>query len=75
MPADLDVFSPHKLVVVAAGDSISATLDGAPVFDLPKLAATVAASACKFPLPTGTDAGFRTWGTGTSALFVDTALS
>lgn len=75
MPADLAVYSPHKLVVTAAGDSISATLDGVAVFDLPKLAATVAASSCKLPLPAGTDAGFRTWGAGTSALFVDTVLS
>lgn len=75
MAADLAVYAPHKLVVVAEGDSISATLDGDPVFDLPKLAAAVGASTCKLPLPTGTDAGFRTWGTGTSALFVDTVLS
>ena len=44
------------------------------VLDVPSLSAVVGRSVCGYPLPTGTDTGFRTFGVA-SALFAGTPLS
>jgi prepilin-type N-terminal cleavage/methylation domain-containing protein len=74
MAATLVINGPHSMVVVAKGDSLLATLDGTKVLDVPSLSAVVAKSTCAYPLATGTDIGFRTFGV-TSALFADTTVS
>jgi len=66
--------STHKLVVVAQGDTVWASVDGVEVFRVNSLQAAVASSACKYPLPHGTGIGFRTW-YPSPATFEGTALS
>ncbi len=63
----------HHLVVVARGDTVWASVDGAEIFRIDSLAAAVAASPCHHPLATGTQIGFRTWSTS-SAVFTGTTL-
>ncbi len=64
----------HHLVVVAKGDTVWASVDGAELFRVASLKAAIAASPCKYPAPTGTEIGFRTWSTS-PARFVGTTLS
>jgi prepilin-type N-terminal cleavage/methylation domain-containing protein len=74
MAAGLVLNGPHDLGVTAKGDSLVATLDGAKVLDVASLSALVARSSCAYPLATGTDTGFRTFGVA-SVLFTGTTLS
>ena len=74
-PAGVAENAPHQFTVVAKGDSLYVQIDGKTVFDVPSLTKAVAASPCKYAMPTGTDIGFRTWGAGTSAVFDGTTLS
>ena len=74
IPASIQIYGTHKLVVVAKGDGLYATIDDVVVFDVPSLTKAVAGEYCGFPMPKGTEVGFRTWGAGTSALFERTTL-
>jgi prepilin-type N-terminal cleavage/methylation domain-containing protein len=74
MAVGLAVNAAHSVVVTAKGDTLSATVDGATVLDVPSLSAVVGRSVCGYPLPTGTDTGFRTFGVA-SVLFAGTTLS
>jgi prepilin-type N-terminal cleavage/methylation domain-containing protein len=74
MATGLAVNGAHNVVLAVKGDTLSATLDGAKVLDVPSLSALVGRSVCGYPLPTGTDTGFRTFGVA-SALFAGTTLS
>jgi hypothetical protein len=74
IPASIAVYGTHKVVVVAKGDGLYATIDNVVVFDVPSLSKAIAASPCHFPAPAGTEVGFRTWGSGTSAVFSTTTL-
>lgn len=73
-PAGFAENAAHALVVVAQGDTVWASIDGAEVFRINSLTAAAAASPCRYPLATGTGIGFRTWSTS-SALFTGTTLS
>lgn len=73
-PKDFAINAQHRLVVVAKGDSIWASVDGKEVFRLDSLSKAIAASPCKYPAPTGTRIGFRSWNS-TSAVFENTTLS
>jgi hypothetical protein len=74
MPASIAANSVHRVVVVALGDSLSASIDNITVFNVPSLSAAVAASPCHYAAPTGSQIGFRTWNTG-SAQFTNTTLN
>lgn len=64
----------HRLVVVAKGDTVWASVDGQEIFRVDSLTAAIKASPCAYPAPTGTGIGFRTWNTS-PAIFVGTTLS
>lgn len=74
-PAGLDVNAKHKIVVVNEGDVLYASIDGIKMFDVPSLKEALNTSKCSMSLPEGTEVGFRTWNSGTSALFENTTLS
>jgi hypothetical protein len=73
-PAGVDVYSPHRFMVVVKGDTLFATIDDKVVFNVPSLAAAVKTNGCGMPAPTGTQIGFRTWGS-TTASFTDTTVN
>ena len=73
-PKGFDIYGQHRLVVVAKGDSIWASVDGLEVFRLDSLSKAIAASPCQYPAPVGTRIGFRSWNS-TSAVFENTTLS
>jgi hypothetical protein len=52
---------PHKVSIIAKGDVLTATLDGAIVVNVPSLAAAVTSAGCKYAAPTGTQQGIKTW--------------
>ena len=67
-PAGMKVYGQHSIVVAAQGDTLYVTIDGV------RSSSTCRAcprrsrpTACKYPAPTGTMVGLRTWGTRTSA--------
>jgi hypothetical protein len=64
----------HRLVLVAQGDKVWASVDGLEVFRLNSLQAAIDASPCAYPKPLGTRIGFRTWSTS-PARFVGTTFS
>jgi prepilin-type N-terminal cleavage/methylation domain-containing protein len=74
MATGLAVNGAHSVAVTAKGDTLVATVDGAKVLDVPSLSTVVGHSTCGYPLATGTDTGFRTFGVA-SALFSGTTLS
>ena len=74
-PAGLAVNEKHKIVVVNEGDVLYASIDGIKMFDVPSLKEALKTSKCEMDLPEGTEVGFRTWNSGTSALFENTTLS
>ena len=74
-PAGLNLTDTHHVVVVASGDSLDVTVDGLKVFTVPSLAKAAAATYCKYPMPTGTGIGFRTWGSAGNVTFVGTTLN
>ena len=74
-PAGLEVNAKHKIVVVNEGDVLYASIDGIKMFDVPSLQDALKTSKCSMKLPEGTEVGFRTWNSGTSALFENTTLS
>jgi hypothetical protein len=73
-PAKFAINAKHRVVVVVKGDTIWASVDGVEMFRVNSLAAAAAASPCKYPLPTGTRIGFRTWNVS-PAVFENTTLS
>lgn len=73
-PAAMVLTAPHKVVVSAIGDTLTASIDGSEVFRVASLSKTIAASTCGYPEMHGTGTGFRTWGTS-PAHFVDTTVS
>jgi len=72
-PAGFAINAKHRLIVVVQGDTIWASVDGVEMFRVASLKAAAAASPCKYPLPTGTRIGFRTWNTS-PATFENTTL-
>ncbi len=61
-PAGMKVYAPHNVVVAAQGDTLFVTIDGEKLFDVPSLTEAIANNTCKYPSPTGTRVGLRTWG-------------
>lgn len=77
-PTGLDVNSQHLITAVAQGDSLWMSIDGTRLFAVPSLSAARVSSGCAaagFKEPTGTQIGFRTWGSGTSAIFEESTLN
>ncbi len=77
-PADLAVNAPHLITAVAQGDALWMSIDGARLFAVPSLKDAMASSGCAaagFKEPAGNQIGFRTWGSGTSALFEASTLN
>jgi hypothetical protein len=72
-PAGMKVYEPHNVVVAAQGDELYVTIDGQKLFDVPSLSKAIAANSCKYPAPTGTMVGLRTWGS-TSVSFTGTTV-
>lgn len=72
-PAGFAINATHRLIVVVQGDTIWASVDGVEMFRVASLKAAAASSPCKYPLPTGTRIGFRTWNTS-PATFENTTL-
>jgi hypothetical protein len=72
-PSDMAVNATHRLVVVAQGDSLWASIDGRRVFNVTSLTDALAKEPCHWPAPTGTRIGFRTWQV-TTASFTGTFL-
>lgn len=72
-PAGSAINAKHRLIVVVQGDTIWASVDGVEMFRVASLKAAAVASPCKYPLPTGTRIGFRTWNTS-PATFENTTL-
>jgi hypothetical protein len=75
IPTSISLYGKHEIVVVAKGDGLYATIDKLVVFDVPSLNRVVNASPCKMPAPSGKGIGFRTWGSGTSAVFTNVTLT
>jgi len=74
-PAGVAVNDTHDIVVVAQGDSLYASIDGIKLFDVPSLKQALADSKCNFPEPHGTEVGFRSWNSNSSAVFENTTLN
>jgi hypothetical protein len=72
-PSGMKVYEPHAVVVAAQGDTLFVTIDGQKLFDVPSLSKAIAANSCKYPAPTGTMVGLRTWGTS-STVFSGTTV-
>jgi hypothetical protein len=72
-PTGMKVYDPHSVVVAAQGDSLFVTIDGVKLFDVPSLSQAIAANSCKYPAPTGTMVGLRSWGT-TAVVFSGTTV-
>lgn len=72
-PSGFAVNAKHRLIVVVQGDTIWASVDGIEMFRVASLKTAAANSPCKYPLPTGTRIGFRTWNTS-PATFENTTL-
>ena len=72
-PAGFAINAKHRLIVVVQGDTIWASVDGVEMFRVASLKTAAANSPCKYPLPTGTRIGFRTWNTS-PATFENTTL-
>jgi hypothetical protein len=76
LPAALAAAGPHQVMVVAKGDTLTASVDGVAVLTVPNLSTVNAASPCKFPLAAGTKAGLRTMsGDNASVVFTGTTLN
>ncbi len=73
-PSGMAINGQHDIVVAAQGNGLYATIDGVRLFDLPDLATAIANNSCKYPAPTGTAVGLRTWAAGTSAVFTNTTV-
>jgi hypothetical protein len=73
-PSGMTINGQHDIVVAAQGNSLYATIDGVRLFDVPDLATAIANNSCKYPAPTGTAVGLRTWGASTSAVFTNTTV-
>ena len=73
-PSGMAINGQHDIVVAAQGNTLYATIDGVRLFDVPDLSTAIAKNSCKFPAPTGTAVGLRTWGAGTSAVFTNTTV-
>jgi hypothetical protein len=77
-PAGLDVNVQHRVTAVVQGDSLWMSIDGTKLFAVPSLHDAMGSSGCAaagFKEPSGNQIGFRTWGSGTSAIFEDTTLN
>ena len=77
-PAGLEVNSQHLVTAVVQGDALWMSIDGTRLFAVPSLSAAMASSGCAaagFKEPSGNQIGFRTWGSGTSAVFEETTLN
>ena len=74
-PTGLDVNKANRVVVVAQGDSLYATIDGVRMFDVPSLTGALASSGCGMKAPTGTQVGFRTWSAQGQATFHNTTIN
>jgi hypothetical protein len=73
-PSGMAINGQHDIVVAAQGNTLYATIDGVRLFDLPSLSTAIANNSCKYPAPTGTAVGLRTWGAGTSTVFTNTTV-
>lgn len=77
-PAGLAVHDPHQVSAVVQGDSLYMSIDGTRLFAVGSLKAALSSSGCAaagFKEPSGNQIGFRTWGSGTSAVFEETTLN
>ncbi len=74
-PAGLNVNGENRVMVVAKGDSLYATIDGIRMFDVPSLSDALAKSGCQMKTPSGTQVGFRTWNSDGRATFRNTTIS
>lgn len=73
-PDGFDSMTAHVVQITATANTLVATVDGNEVMNVPDLAAAVAAKCSSFPVPDGTEYGFRTWGS-VEATFTDTRVS
>lgn len=77
-PAGLAVNSQHLITAVVQGDALWMSINGTRLFAVPSLSAAMASSGCAaagFKEPSGNQIGFRTWGSGTSAIFEESTLN
>lgn len=77
-PEGLEVNAAHLVTAVIQGDSLWMSIDGTRLFAVGSLREAMASSGCAaagFKEPSGNQIGFRTWGTGTSALFEENTLN
>ena len=77
-PQGLEVNSKHLVTAVTQGDSLWMSIDGTRLFAVPSLSDARVSSGCAaagFKEPNGTQIGFRTWGSGTSAIFEESTLN
>jgi hypothetical protein len=77
-PVGLEVNSQHLITAVVQGDALWMSINGTRLFAVPSLSAAMASSGCAaggFKEPSGNQIGFRTWGTGTSAVFEESTLN
>ncbi len=73
-PGGMAINGQHDIVVAAQGNTLYATIDGVRLFDVPDLSTAIEKNSCKYPAPTGTAVGLRTWGAGTAAVFTNTTV-
>jgi hypothetical protein len=73
-PAGVEVYAPHRFMVVIKGDTLFASIDEKVVFNVASLSTAVKNTGCGMPAPTGTQIGFRTW-SDTTATFTGTTLN
>ena len=74
-PTNLKVNESNRVMVVTKGDSLYATIDGVRMFDVPSLKGALASSSCGMKEPSGTQVGFRAWGSDTHASFHGTTIN
>jgi hypothetical protein len=64
---------PHRVNVTTSGNTLTVTVDGTTVINIPSLTAAIAAGSCPtWPAPTGVRYGFRTW--AGAATFTNTII-
>ncbi len=77
-PAGLEVNARHLITAVVQGDSLWMSINGTRLFAVPSLSGALSSSGCAaagFKAPSGNQIGFRTWGSGTSAVFEESTLN
>jgi len=77
-PAGLEVNARHQVSAVVQGDALYMSIAGNRLFAVSSLKGALAPSGCAaagFKEPAGDQIGFRTWGSGTAAVFEQTTLN